>query len=399
MNIQNYVDILLEQKEVICSSKDYGIHNGKSGLLLFLLCFGEVNEDYREEEIGKLITIIFEDLIVYVQHQIDLDSSNELSFCEGLAGIAWCIDTMRESNFLDLDGEYLIAFDSILLKYAEILIKLDFWDPLYGLIGIGHYFIKREIKGGVLLILDFLTKNKNLFFEGSFFWRKNLDQDSDPNLKMVDLGVAHGNAGILLFLIKCHEKDLYKEISSPLIKDLCQFYNLTQQNDAEIQSLWKYFIYEDELKNNKISFQESRIGWCYGDLVILYALYQAARILNDKDYENIILDKLILTGNRKSREQTNIENAYFCHGSAGLVSIFDQLFKISSRNEFKILREYWINDMNENYERDGSQNLWLDKNYISVLNGSLGPNFVQLHVENYQSIDYKSTILSQIFFL
>ena len=53
----------------------------------------------------------------------------------------------------------------------------------------------------------------------------------------------------------------------------------------------------------------SRLGWCYGDLGIAQALLQAARALENEEYENIALKILIHSCNRKKINDSMIPSS------------------------------------------------------------------------------------------
>ena len=87
---------------------------------------------------------------------------------------------------------------------------------------------------------------------------------------------------------------------------------------------------------------KSRLAWCYGDLGIGLALWQAGKAVKNHVWKEKGLDILLQSTKRRALHETSVIDAGICHGSAGLVMIFRRLFFETQRDEFKDVILYWI---------------------------------------------------------
>ena len=114
---------------------------------------------------------------------------------------------------------------------------------------------------------------------------------------------------------------------------------LSQQNDAkQVGSFFPNFLQ----KNAQTSASKSRLAWCYGDLGIALALWQAGDATGQTDWKEKGLEILLHATRRFTFEETNVFDAGICHGSAGIAMIFQRMFDQTQRDEFKEAALHWI---------------------------------------------------------
>ncbi|WP_172839365.1 lanthionine synthetase LanC family protein [Tateyamaria omphalii] len=128
----------------------------------------------------------------------------------------------------------------------------------------------------------------------------------DTEHPVIDLGLAHGNIGLLSVLALCGRT--VPEVTAMAQALLCQ---LEAHELPDGPSRFPYFAGQAG---------PSRIGWCYGDLSMLIGLTQcAAAGIGPKDpalfdrVEQALLDRLAAGA--------ALEDAFLCHGTAGLIAI------------------------------------------------------------------------------
>lgn len=128
----------------------------------------------------------------------------------------------------------------------------------------------------------------------------------DTDQPVVDLGLAHGNIGLLCVLARCADnmRDV-KTMAQALM------WALESQEMPQSKSRFPYFAGQ--------TFT-SRVGWCYGDVAMLIGLAQCAsagiypkdRGLFDR-VEQSVLDRL--------EAGAKLDDACMCHGTASLAAI------------------------------------------------------------------------------
>ncbi len=85
------------------------------------------------------------------------------------------------------------------------------------------------------------------------------------------------------------------------------------------------------------------MAWCYGDLGIATAFLLAADVLDDKELKTYALAIAKQTITRLDPVKEVIREGGVCHGSAGLVKMYRNLFRITGLKEFGITADYWLN--------------------------------------------------------
>ena len=87
----------------------------------------------------------------------------------------------------------------------------------------------------------------------------------------------------------------------------------------------------------------SRLAWCYGDLIIGYALLSTGKRLDDQKLIQWANDIINRTLKRQTYEETGVVDGYFCHGSAGLAHIYHKIFIETADQEVLAAAYYWLN--------------------------------------------------------
>ena len=87
---------------------------------------------------------------------------------------------------------------------------------------------------------------------------------------------------------------------------------------------------------------KSHLAWCYGDLGIGMALWQAGKSTNNSDWKEKGFEILLQTTQRQQYEDSFVRDAGICHGSAGLAMIFHRMYLETGRNEFHDAIDHWL---------------------------------------------------------
>ena len=267
------------------------------------------------------------------------------SYCSGLAGIGWLYEYLKSCEFINGDtNELLEDFDKPLEKALMIDMAKWNYDFLHGGVGIALYFVKRILKNQNLFsvlnhFLDCLDKIKEYEKENQFKWKSVIDittKETGYNISM-----SHGSSSIVCLLAKMYQLD-NNSLNKKLIKNLlngAMEYIIDQEIDRE---RYKCYFASMSIESDKI-LQQSRMGWCYGDLGIATTLYQAGKALQNQNWIDKSLEILLYTAeNRKSLEEGRVADAGLCHGTAGIGHIFYRAWWNTRMPEFKKASDYWF---------------------------------------------------------
>lgn len=313
-------------------SDKIGLYTGPSGASLYMCAnYLATGKDIYHDKLN----IILEDTIKY----IDNENSLGPSFASGIPGWGWLICHLADKGMIDPDIEGLVgAIDAPLYQGMINYLKKGYIDPLHGAIGIGMYFLKRKQYHHVETLIDRLDEIK-IATDNEVKWKKqNL---LNRNEFTFDFGLAHGSAGVIRFLLNCHNLGIRQRICEKLIKGSINFMFNNIQSRDRATSFFPSAIPCDVYKSGQNKPLSSRLAWCYGDLTILFTLYVAAEKLSLQPLQNDCINYLMETTKRKSFDETNVVDAGFCHGSAGIAYVYWKLWNVTGLEKFKQEADYW----------------------------------------------------------
>lgn len=315
--------------------KPLSLLSGRSGtILLFIELFKKSGNDLFKLEIHQNLEIIY--------NQIDNSDNLISSYCDGLAGWGWLIEHLKSQGLLQNEYDSILEeVDDVLNTQIDDLANTKNFDLLHGLLGIGMYFFKRKDLSLCEQILLLLEKSCNYENHEVKLVRY------DPYVlreSVFDLGLPHGMAGVLYYVNKCYEASIRIELCTKLMKGIVNFYfnNIQEPDIANSYFPGRYAIKDYVSKMNITS--QSRLAWCYGDLIVFYLIYKTLGLLSLETEQRNVIDKLLNLCNRRQPNQTSVSDASFCHGSSGLAYIFKKLYKLTGLPEFNKAAHYWLEE-------------------------------------------------------
>lgn len=307
-----------------------GLYGGDIGIALFLAMYYKYTNDER----------YFNKLNLYINHIIGIiNKGNNImySFSRGLAGWGWLVEFLKQEELIDIDtNSFLQDIDQVQLNSLIRCIKQNKFDQLHEAISITQYFMKRNKPDPVITMLNALNETK-IEEKNEIKW---IRYDSYRDVHIYDFGLAHGIAGNLYFLSKCYKMNILPELCISLINGIHEFYKNNAQSYKHINSFFPHSISIEKYKNG-ISPQKGRIAWCYGDLGILHTFLMSSKILNDQVLFEDSINKLKRISERTNLMETTIEDAGFCHGTAGVAHIYNNIFEQTKNDIFKNTANYW----------------------------------------------------------
>jgi len=291
---------------------------------------------------------ISQEWLAHLHHTLEEQLAKEnfiFTHCSGLAGIGWLYEYLSQRKINDYDTNTLLEdFDTCLEKALKNFMLDNNYDFLHGGVGVALYFTKRAAKKTALIpvlaqFIEDLEKIAVIQEDGAIKWSSFLGKGYDK--WGYNISLSHGMSSIVSILSKLHKiEELNKEKVEILLRGAVQ-YILAQEIDKEkYDSFFPNFALE-----TMSDIFKSRLAWCYGDLGIASALYQAGKALNEDIWINKALEVLLFAAiHRKNLEDNFVRDAGLCHGAAGIGHIFYRMWWNTRLPEFKDAADYWFQE-------------------------------------------------------
>jgi lantibiotic modifying enzyme len=263
------------------------------------------------------------------------------TYCRGLAGIFWSAEHFMDLGLIDNDArESLEEFDRYLAEKMLEELALKKFDFLHGGLGLALYLLKRRRTNPDLDkyfdgLIDGLERCSIRVDDDTVRWNALLDirmGESGPNI-----GLAHGMSSIAIMLSKLIRAGVTVDRSTRLLTQTVNY--ILQQELQPPLGIARFPSLSLEKPNSPSS--PSRMAWCYGDLGVGLALYEASLAVNNDIWRNKGLEVLTHSCSRRDLNENLINDAGICHGSAGVAHFFHRLFLKTGQPEFQEAATYW----------------------------------------------------------
>lgn len=336
MSTLKYIQVINDINQVLRTSElsgNIGLHSGTSGIALFLAYYDRII--CQKTDISQRVLNILEHNVEQINSGVQLHT-----ICNGISGFCWLCEHLRKLGMLRVeDIEFLNDLDSFLYQRMIADIRMGIYDFLHGALGLGTYFLTRFNKKEVPVYLEeLLSELEKLGVScenGAIKWMSVLNAKTGG--RGFNISLSHGISSIIAFLVRLYQLNFETERVSKLLNGAI-IYIFDQMADTD-----KYLSYFPSVsKESGLINYQSRLGWCYGDLGIAHVLWQAGVILKNKNWENTALRILHHTTNRRDLQINRIKDAGFCHGSVGVVHIFNNLYLKTGLQEFRDTADYWL---------------------------------------------------------
>ena len=247
------------------------------------------------------------------------------------------VDRLLGTEGEDRNGDIDEALASLLPRYPQDAP----YDLINGLTGLGVYALARWPGPGaapcLLGVVDQLARRAQEDQDGIYWWtplswRGLRGERYRP--AGVDLGVAHGIAGVIPFLARVHRLGLARPVVRPLLEGAVGWL-LAHLVDTASGPTVPYFVAEG------VEPGPARSAWCYGDPGVAMALLLAARDVGDLAWATAATD-LALRAAARPAEQTGVTDAGLCHGSAGLAHLFNRLYQLTAEQALADAARFWV---------------------------------------------------------
>lgn len=321
---------------------ELNVLGGKAGIAYFYASMYKYfqQEVYLEEAIRRLEIVVDGLNAGNLLHQ-----RAAFSIGDGVAGVAWVLERMRNMQCLE-ESEINAELEDMVTYSLQVDAHARCYDLFYGVVGKGVYFLERYPEGAsfeqLVRIVDML-EDFSTYENGYRKWPDQLKMKTENGTEPIyNMGLAHGLPSIIIFLCKVIHTVPAITKARTLLTDALHWlrsFRTDTLNDAYYPSL----VVGNACKNS------GNLSWCYGDLGIAVALLSAYEITKEQaHYDEAIqlaqrcsLRRLHNSGIKQSRKK-QVHDVCFCHGSAGLANLFHRIYQKSGCIEMKVTAEYWL---------------------------------------------------------
>lgn len=328
--VSDIADILLNQKENL--KDNIGLIGGQTGVAIFLFNYAKFRQEEKYYDRGmEILSNVFDAIN---------DGFSYHTFSSGLAGVGWTVEHLVRNDFLEADTDEILKELDPFIHQAMILeIKENNnYDFLHGAVGCGIYFLERlanpKAREYLSELVDELKNRSQQEENGSIKWRSILNRED--NSEGYNLSLSHGIASIIAFLAYLHRLDICREKVNPLLEGAVRYMLSHSLDISQFESHFPSWVQEGQ------PLSHSRLAWCYGDLGIGISLWQAARIMGNKELEQRAVEVLKHSAGRKDLKENAVIDAGLCHGAAGIAHIYNRMFHYTGIEIFKDSARYWL---------------------------------------------------------
>lgn len=277
-----------------------------------------------------------------LEEAIDVLATEPLtsSLYSGFTGIAWAaetVDRLLDAEGEDRNGDIDEALTSLLRRYPDQAP----YDLVHGLTGLGVYALARWPRPAaaqcLLGVVEQLARRARHDRDGVYWWTPPMWKGPQRERYQpggVDLGVAHGMAGVIPFLARVYRVGLAQQTVRPLL-DGAVGWLLAHMVDTVSGPTAPCFVADD------IEPGPARSAWCYGDPGVAVALLLAARDVGEPAWEAVATALAMGAANRPP-DQSGVVDAGLCHGSAGLAHLFNRMYQMTSVPVLADAARFWV---------------------------------------------------------
>lgn len=305
-----------------------------------------------------------------------------LALFGGLAGLGWSIEHLRSllepNSATDGDDDPIDDIDVAIVRELERGALNCPYDLISGLVGFGAYFIerlpRRAAQDGLGRIVELLDERSSETDEG-YTWRTSVEfLERSYRAQFPDgyfnLGVAHGVPGVIVFLSDMSVAGIQVSRVERLLHGAIDWVVARRRAPNRDTVFASWFV-----PGAPVSDEDSRLGWCYGDLGIAGTLYRIAERHHRRDLQAVsreLIDRCVAL----SVQRNDIRDAGLCHGALGVAHVFNRLFHQTGEEACRSAAQQWL-ERGCALKTDRAQQFqtWRPGEYVddaTLLGGSVG---------------------------
>ncbi|WP_452600531.1 lanthionine synthetase LanC family protein [Pontimicrobium sp. MEBiC06410] len=329
------------------------------------------------------------DVILYLEKSIEglSESYKGTNIINNIIDLGDYLFFLYQKKILDTEdiNELLTDSDEIIKCFLFEEIEKKNLNPMFGAVKAGYYLLYRsefiDVNSELISLLEAIDE-QSIKVDNFVYWESNFKNSQEP---VTLLGVTHGVAGIINFLLQAYSRKIaYKNLKSLItsgLNFLCEF------NEKKGTNWFRLEVNENE----KLNHQD--LG--YGDIGIGYTFLNAGTILHNNDF--FLIGKNIIENASKFRDDKEeyTKDASLFYGSSGLCAL---LSKVNTKLENPILQKainHWrqitLNMDNKKSEWAGylsNYNSQYDYTHLSFSEGICGIGIMLMAHEKELGHDY-----------
>jgi lantibiotic biosynthesis protein len=316
-----------------------GILDGKAGNLLFCYEYEKILRDKNFTTVNSSFLELLESI-----------NGTNPSFSSGIAGINFTLKHIINDDVFDEEDKEVLKeltqkYDLSLLDYLIESKDREYSDFLHGEFGIlwaiycnSDLYKTSEFQEYTMELVKGLNLDKNGYFLTTPKpWHEKAS-------KVVNMGLSHGIPSSLVTLSKCINTT--NEKKEKLLSSMVSFIFKYKQEDS-------FYFFPIAIIDGKAKYTP-RFAWCYGDLGVAISLWISAKALNQEMWKQQAIDIFLYSSKRRDLEENGVNDAGFCHGTAGIAHIFNRMYWETKNPIFKETANYWIEEtLKMAYHEDG----------------------------------------------
>jgi len=262
------------------------------------------------------------------------------SLYAGFTGIAWAVqlvDRLLGTEDEDRTGDIDDALARLLERYPEHAP----YDLIHGLTGLGVYALARWPRPGavqcLLGVVGQLARRARQDRDGVYWWTPPSwrgPQWEQYQRDGVDLGVAHGIAGVIPLLARVHRLGLARQTVRPLLDGAVGWLLAHMVDTASGPTV-------PATVGGSAPPGPARTAWCYGDPGVAAVLLLAARDADEPAW-TAAATGLAVRAAARPPGQTGVVDAGLCHGSAGLAHLFNRMYQMTAEPALASAARSWV---------------------------------------------------------
>jgi len=258
------------------------------------------------------------------------------SFGKGLLFLQYQFD--YEYDFEDF---YTVIEDTLEVLTEQNLAEKDF-DYFNGALSAGHfylnkYFYQKDEKSKLALQKIFVAIQENAIYLNPYkiYWKSSALYNN-----LVYLGISHGSSMIINFISKMMQLEVIEknDTNQGLLHKAIQ---LVMDKKRNVGTSYFPDFLSDEVFPDELN---TIFGITYGDLGILYALFNANDVLKDPDLE-VQIKAMLLTSTQRKMNRAYTYDAGVMYGASGVYNVFKEFYKATNQPLYKACYEYWYDQM------------------------------------------------------